>query len=35
MKLQPTFDREKPRTVWYNSVKALPFDMKLHDGIMD
>jgi len=34
-KFVKTFDREKPRTVWYNSVKALPFDMKLHDGKMD
>jgi len=30
-----TFDREKPRTVWYNTVKALHLDMKLHDGIVD
>jgi len=30
-----TFDREKPRSVWYNTVKALPSDMKLHDGIVD
>jgi hypothetical protein len=29
------FDKEKPRTVWYNTVKALPTNMKLHDGIMD
>jgi hypothetical protein len=26
-----TFEREKPRTVWYNTVKALPSDMKFHD----
>jgi len=30
-----TFDREKPRTIWYNSVKALDLDMKLHDAIVD
>jgi len=30
-----TFDREKPRSVWYNAFKALPSDMKLHDGIVD
>jgi len=30
-----TFDREKPRTIWYNTVKALPTNMKLHDGVMD
>jgi len=29
-----TFNREKPRTVWYNTVKAIPTDMKLHDGIL-
>jgi len=34
-KLVKPFDREKPRTVWYNTVKALPLDMKLHDGILD
>jgi hypothetical protein len=30
-----TFDREKPWSVWYNNIKALPSDMKLHGGIMD
>jgi len=30
-----TFDREKPRTVWYNTVKALDTKMKLHDAIVD
>jgi len=30
-----TFDREKPRTIWYNTVKALGLDMKLHDAIVD
>jgi len=30
-----TFDREKPRTVWYNTVKALDPKMKLHDAIID
>jgi len=30
-----TFDREKPRTVWYNTVKALDTKMKLHDSIID
>jgi len=30
-----TFDREKPRTVWYNTVKALDSDMKLHDAIVN
>jgi len=29
-----TFDREKPRSVWY-TVKALPTDMKLYDGVVD
>jgi len=30
-----TFDREKPRAVWYNTIKALDLDMKLHDAIVD
>jgi len=30
-----TFDREKPRTIWYNSVKALDPKMKLHDAFVD
>jgi len=30
-----TFDREKPRTIWYNTVKALNTKMKLHDAIVD
>jgi len=30
-----TFDREKPKTVWYNTVKALDTKMKLHDAIVD
>jgi len=30
-----TFDREKPRTIWYNTVKALDTKMKLHDAIID
>jgi len=30
-----TFDREKPRTIWHNTVKALDSDMKLHDAIVD
>jgi len=30
-----TFDREKPRTVWYNTIKAPPTDTKLHDGVID
>jgi len=34
-KFVKTFDREMPRSVWYNTVKALPSDMKLHDGIVD
>jgi len=34
-KFVKTFDREKPRTIWYNTVKALPLDMKLHDVIVD
>jgi len=34
-KFVKTFDREKPRTVWYNTVKALDLDMKLHDAILD
>jgi len=34
-KFVKTFDREKPRTVWYNTVKALDLDMKLHDAIVD
>jgi len=29
-----TFDREKPRTVWFNTVKALDTKIKLHDAIM-
>jgi len=29
-----TFDKEKPRTLWYNTFKALDLDMKLHDGIV-
>jgi hypothetical protein len=33
-KFVKTFDKEKPRTVWYNTVKALDSDMKLHDGIV-
>jgi len=32
-KFVKTFDREKPRTIWYNTVKALPIGMKLHDGV--
>jgi len=34
-KFVKTFDREKPRTVWYNTVKALDLDIKLHDAIMN
>jgi len=34
-KFVKTFDREKPRTVWYNTVKALDLDLKLHDTIID
>jgi len=34
-KFVKTFDREKPRTIWYNSVKALDSDMKLHGAIVD
>jgi len=34
-KFVKTFDREKPRTVWYNTVKALDTKMKLHDAIVD
>jgi len=34
-KFVKTFDREKPRTIWYNSVKALDPKMKLHDAIVD
>jgi len=34
-KFVKTFDREKPRTIWYNTVKALDLDMKLHDAILD
>jgi len=34
-KFVKTFDREKPRTILYNSVKALDSDMKLHDAIVD
>jgi len=34
-KFVKTFDREKPRTIWYNIVKALDLDMKIHDGIID
>jgi len=34
-KFVKTFDREKPRTIWYNTVKALDSDMKLHDAIVD
>jgi len=34
-KFVKTFDREKPRTVWYNTVKALDSDMKLHDANVD
>jgi len=30
-----TFDREKPRTVWYNTVKALDTKMKLHDAMVN
>jgi len=30
-----TFDRENPRSVWYNTVKALPTNMKLHDSVVD
>jgi len=30
-----TFDREKPRIIWYNSVNALDLNMKLHDAIVD
>jgi len=33
-KFVKTYDREKPRTIWYNSVKALDLDVKLHDGIV-
>jgi len=33
-KFVKTFDREKPKTIWYNFVKALDLDMKLHDGIV-
>jgi len=34
-KFVKTFDREKPRTIWYNSVKALDSEMKLHDAIVN
>jgi len=34
-KFVKTFDREKPRTIWYNTVKALDLDMKLHNAIVD
>jgi len=34
-KFVKNFDREKPRTIWYNTVKALDSDMKLHDAIVD
>jgi len=34
-KFVKTFDREKPRTIWYNTFKALDLDMKLHDAIVD
>jgi len=34
-KFVKTFDREKPRTIWYNTVKALDLDTKLHDAIVD
>jgi len=30
-----TFDREKPRTIWYNTVKALNTKMKLHEAIVN
>jgi len=30
-----TFDREKPKTIWYNTVKALDPKMKLHDAMVD
>jgi len=30
-----TFDREKPRTIWYNTVNALNTKMKLHDAIVN
>jgi len=33
-KFVKTYDRENPRTIWYNSVKALDLDVKLHDGIV-
>jgi len=29
------FERQKPRTVWYNTVKAVSTDMKQYDGILD
>jgi len=34
-KFVKTFEREKPRTIWYNTVKALDSDMKLHDALVD
>jgi len=34
-KFVKTFDREKPRTIWYNSVKVLDPNMKLYDAIID
>jgi len=34
-KFVKTFDREKPRTIWYNTVKALDTKMKLHDAIVN
>jgi len=34
-KFVKTFDREKSRAIWYNTVKALVLDMKLHDAIVD
>jgi len=34
-KFVKTFDREKPRTIWDNTVKALDLDIKLHYAIVD
>jgi len=34
-KFVKTFDREKPRSVWDNTVKALPSDMKIYDGVVN
>jgi len=35
LKFVKTFEREKARTIWYNTVKALDLDIKLHDAIVN